>query len=72
MQRVAFRYATKDRSVDAVVALSPGPKYLGIDSNADVAELKARRMLLLASKEELSAIEPRAPDERRDDGWRRR
>lgn len=54
---VALRYATYDRSVDAIVCLSPGLAYMGLDSASDMAKIKGRRILLLSndSSEEQSA-----------------
>ncbi len=46
---VALRYAALDPSVDAVVCLSPGLNYLGLDSRADIRKIKGRRLWLVAA-----------------------
>lgn len=46
---VAVRYAVLDRSVDAVVGLTPRARAIGLDAQADVAQLKGRRLLFLAA-----------------------
>lgn len=46
---VALHYAVQDRSVDAIVCLSPGANYLGLDSKADIAKIKGRKIWLVAS-----------------------
>lgn len=48
---VALRYAAKDRSVDAIVCLSPGVDYLGLDSRQDMRLVKGRKIWLIASDE---------------------
>lgn len=54
---VALKYAGRDRSVDAVVCLTPGTGYMGIDSLSDARKYGNRQMLLLASEEERTACE---------------
>lgn len=54
---VAMNYASRDRSVDAVVWLTPGTKYLGIDSMRDARKYGRRPLLMLASEPERSAAE---------------
>jgi len=55
---VAIEYAAHDASVDAIVCLSPGTDYLGVDSTRPVKALGKRAMLLLATEGER-----KAPDE---------
>jgi dienelactone hydrolase len=52
---IALQYAAKDRSVDAVVCLSPGLNYMGLDSAGDVRQITGRRILLLATEDERDA-----------------
>jgi len=52
---VAMDYASRDPSVDAIVCMTAGTAYLGIDSLTHVAKLGQRPLLLLASEEERSA-----------------
>jgi len=64
---VALRYATQDRSVDAIVCLSPGAHYLGLDSKADISKIKGRKIWLVATddlkeKEGVEALAPLADD----------
>ncbi len=55
---VAFDYARRDRSVDVVVALTPGTNYLGVNSREHVADLGAgRSVLLLATEDERVACD---------------
>jgi len=54
---VAMNYAGRDRSVDAVVWLTPGTKYLGIDSMRDARKYGHRPLLMLAAEPERSAAE---------------
>ena len=49
---VALDYVTRDRSVDSVVCLTPGEKYLGVDSVEDVRRIAGRSILLLATEGE--------------------
>lgn len=46
---VALHYAVDDHSVDAIVCLSPGANYLGLDSKKDIAFIKGRKIWLLAA-----------------------
>jgi pimeloyl-ACP methyl ester carboxylesterase len=52
---VALDYAAHDRSVDAVVCLTPGTNYLGINSIRDAEKYGNRPVLLLASEPERKA-----------------
>lgn len=52
---VALQCAAKDRSVDAVVCLSPGLDYLGLDSAGDIAQIMGRSALMLATEDERDA-----------------
>ncbi len=54
---VVMNYAGRDRSVDAVVWLTPGTKYLGIDSMRDARKYGRRPLLMLAAEPERSAAE---------------
>jgi pimeloyl-ACP methyl ester carboxylesterase len=57
---VAIDYASRDRSVDVVVCLSPGENYLGLDSRAHMkkfAESGPRAILLLAAPQERKACD---------------
>lgn len=53
---VALQYAARDRSVDAIVCLSPGLDYLGLDSAGDIAQITGRRLLLVATEDEKDAV----------------
>lgn len=44
---VALRYASRDRSLDFVVALEPRDSISGIDTPSDLAKIKGRSLLLL-------------------------
>lgn len=50
---VAFRYAIDDKSVDAIVALSPGRKYMKIRSEPDLKKIEGRDILLVSPEEEI-------------------
>ena len=52
---VALQYAAGDRSVDAIVGLSPGLDYLGLDSAGDIGQITGRKVLLLATEDERDA-----------------
>lgn len=54
---VALTYAGRDRSVDVVVGLTPGTKYLGIDSARDARKYGRRPLLLLAAEPERNAAD---------------
>ncbi|MCP4592955.1 MAG: alpha/beta fold hydrolase [bacterium] len=54
---VALDYASRDRSVDAIVCLTPGERYLGVGSTVDIVEVGQRAMLLLATEGERQAID---------------
>jgi pimeloyl-ACP methyl ester carboxylesterase len=45
---IALDYAAEDKSVDTIVCLSPGTDYLGLDSKADMQNIKGRRIQLFA------------------------
>lgn len=49
---VALAYAAKDSSVDAILCLSPGEKYMGIRSTTDIKRLEGRKILLVTNPEE--------------------
>ena len=52
---VAIDYAARDRSVDVVVCLTPGERYLGVDSREHIKRYGQRPILLLATEEEREA-----------------
>ncbi len=52
---IALQYAAKDRSVDAIVCLSPGLDYMGLDSAGDLAQVTGRRILMVATDDERDA-----------------
>jgi len=52
---VSLRYAVQDRSVDAVVCLTPGLDYLGLDSRPDMKKIRGRAILMLATEDERKA-----------------
>ncbi|MCH7871459.1 MAG: acetylxylan esterase [Planctomycetes bacterium] len=54
---VALRYTVSDPSVDAVVCMSPGLKYLAINSSVDIKRFHGRKLLFLASEEERNAAD---------------
>jgi dienelactone hydrolase len=54
---VALDYAARDRSVDAIVCLTPGVDYLGLDSVVDIHKVGERPILLLASEDEREAAD---------------
>lgn len=54
---VALRYTVSDPSVDAVVCMSPGLKYLAINSGVDIKRFQGRKLLFLASEEERKQAE---------------
>lgn len=58
---VALQYAAADPSVDAVVCLTPGMNYLGLQSEGDMRQLRGRRILLVATADEREAVDRLAP-----------
>lgn len=54
---VALDYAARDKSVDAVVCLTPGTAYLGLDSISAVEKYGKRPLLLIAAEPEKAASE---------------
>ena len=54
---VAIDYARRDRSVDVVVCLTPGEKYLGVDSVKHMRRFGHRPILLLATEDERAAAD---------------
>lgn len=50
---VAFKYASEDRSVDVIVALSPGIKYMKLRSLPDIKKIEGRDILLISPEEEI-------------------
>ncbi len=49
---VALDYAVRDKSVDTIVLMTPGEKYLGVDSIEDIKQFGRRPVLMLTSEEE--------------------
>jgi dienelactone hydrolase len=45
---IALDYAARDKSVDVVVCLSPGPNYFGVDSMRHIASYGKRPVLLIS------------------------
>ena len=54
---VALRYAVQDKSVDAIVCLTPGTLYLGLDSKRDTRRIRGRTILLMATQNERRACD---------------
>ena len=57
---VALDYAARDRSVDVVVAMTPGEDYLGVDSRQHIRQIASqgqRAILLLATEDERKACD---------------
>jgi pimeloyl-ACP methyl ester carboxylesterase len=54
---VALQYAAADRSVDAVVCLSPELDYPGLDPVGDIGQVTGRRILMTATDDERRAAE---------------
>lgn len=54
---VALDYSARDRSVDAVVCLTPGTDYVGIDAGACIEKYGSRPLLLMASEPEKGSAE---------------
>ena len=54
---IAFQYAVNDRSVDVVVAMTPGTGYLGLDSTTPMLKLGDRPVLLMATEYERQACD---------------
>lgn len=48
---VALQYAAKDRSVDAVICLSPALNQAGLDSAGDIHQVTGRKILLFATED---------------------
>ena len=56
---IALDYAVEDKSVDAIVCLSPGTDYLGLDSKEDIRRIKGRKIWLVGANnpKEKQAVE---------------
>lgn len=54
---VALDYASRDKSVDVVVCLSPGANYFGLDSKRDIVKCRTRPILLISPDSERSSSE---------------
>jgi len=54
---IALDVAARDQSVDAVVCLSPGTNYLGVDSTAHIRKTRNVPILLLAEERERTAVD---------------
>jgi len=55
---VALDYAARDRSVDAVVCLTPGASYLGLDAVESLRKYGDRPLLILVSQAERASVDP--------------
>ena len=53
---VALDYAQRDKSIKAVALLSPGARYLGLDSIAHVKKYGSRPLLLMTSEQERGRV----------------
>jgi dienelactone hydrolase len=53
---VAWRYAAEDRSVDAIVALSPKLRACGLDAPGDIHQIAGRQILLLGNASDRDAV----------------
>lgn len=51
----ALRYATRDRSVDCIVCLTPALETMGIDTRSDVPKLRGRDVLLVSARSDAEA-----------------
>lgn len=49
---VALQYAAQDRSVDAIVCLSPAISPMGLDTAGDLRQIRGRKILMLATEDE--------------------
>jgi dienelactone hydrolase len=47
---VALDYAVEDKSVDAIVCLSPGTDYLKLDSKEDIRKIRGRKLWLIGAE----------------------
>ncbi len=54
---VAIDYGSRDRSVDVIVAMTPGTNYLGLDSTKAIKAFGDRPVLLLATEAEREATD---------------
>lgn len=54
---VSLDYAARDKSVDAIVCLSPGMNYLGVDSTKAAPRITGRNVLLMATEAERKAVD---------------
>lgn len=54
---LALDYAGNDPSVDAVVCLTPGERYMGLNSLGDVRRLYGRKLLFVATEDERKAAD---------------
>ncbi len=61
---IALDYAVRDRSVDVVVCLSPGPNYFGVDSLRDAENYGKRPLLLISPRNERDRSEALARQNR--------
>ncbi|GJQ25994.1 MAG: hypothetical protein HBSAPP02_10260 [Phycisphaerae bacterium] len=53
---ISIQYGAKDKDVKAVVCLSPGTNYFGVDSVAHIKKLMPRDALLIAPEGEYAAV----------------
>jgi pimeloyl-ACP methyl ester carboxylesterase len=54
---VALAYCARDDRVDAVVCMSPGTNYLGVDSIADIKKTRDVPIMMFASEAERQAVD---------------
>ena len=54
---IALDYAGRDEAVKAVVCLSPGTKYMGVDSITHIKKCGKRAILLISPESEYKAVE---------------
>lgn len=59
---VALEYAVRDKSVDALVLMTPGLDYLGLDSRPSARKFSDRPVLVLTAEEEKTAADDLARD----------
>lgn len=54
---VALDYVGMDPSVDVLVCLSPGEKYMGINSSTDIRKIEGRPIMMIATPEEREPLD---------------
>lgn len=58
---IALAYAAEDRSVDAIVCLSPGLDHVDLDPRGDLRQVKGRKLLLVGGKRDHEVCDAMAP-----------